>query len=132
MNNVNAVIGQVQLGNIQNVLDRHIENGRWFDQALQNVKGLETCRWNSLAEPSYWFYTVLAERRDELMRLLTQRGIGCSLAHKRNDWHTVFSSSRCDLPGVDAFYSRMLHIPCGWWVTDEDREYIASTLRLGW
>ena len=132
MNNVNAVIGQVQLKYIRAVLDRHIENGRWFDQQLQGITGLETCRWSPKASPSYWFYTVLADRRDHLEKALTARGIGCSLAHKRNDLHSVFRSSRCPLPGVDEFYSRMLHIPCGWWVTDEDREYIANTLRLGW
>jgi perosamine synthetase len=26
----------------------------------------------------------------------------------------------------------MIHIPCGWWVSDEDREYIAATVREGW
>ena len=132
MNNVNAVIGQVQLGNIAPVIARHIENGNWLDQALGNMDGISLCTWDSEAEPSYWFYTVLADRRDDLMNALSSRGIGCSLAHKRNDLHSVFKSSRRDLPGVDSFYSRMLHIPCGWWVSDEDREYIADTIRRGW
>jgi hypothetical protein len=44
----------------------------------------------------------------------------------------VFFSSKCDLPGLDSFYSRMLHIPCGWWVTDEDRERIVSVIKKGW
>jgi hypothetical protein len=36
------------------------------------------------------------------------------------------------LPGVDRFYSRMLHIPCGWWVDDESRERIVDVVRRGW
>jgi perosamine synthetase len=132
MNNVNATIGQVQLEYIRPILDRHIDNGRYFDRALQDIPGIQLCTWDAEACPSYWFYTVLAERRDDLSRYLSERRIGNSQAHKRNDWHSVFRDSRGDLPGLDAFYSNMLHIPCGWWVTDEQREQIADVLRKGW
>lgn len=132
MNNVNATIGLVQLNHISWVIERHIANGRYFDEALRGIPGLELCRWDSKGEPSYWFYTVLAERRDDLSRYLTERGIENSQVHKRNDWHSVFASSRRELSGLDLFYSRMLHIPCGWWVTDEDRKFIVDTIRRGW
>jgi len=132
MNNVNAVIGSVQLGYIAPVLARHVDNGKYFDRALRGIPGLELPAWDEAAEPSYWFYTVLAEDRDALARRLDEHGIGNSLAHKRNDLHSVFAASRRELPGLDRFYSRMLHIPCGWWVGDEEREYIAETLRRGW
>ena len=132
MNNVNAVIGQVQLENIGPVIEKHIENGKWMDNALKDIDGIQLCSWDTEAQPSYWFYTVLAERRDDLMKALSSRGIGCSLAHKRNDLHSIFKSSRRVLPALDHFYSRMLHIPCGWWVSSEDRAYIAESLRRGW
>ena len=132
MNNVNATIGLVQLDFIRPVIGRHIANGRWMDAALRGISGLELCSWDEAAEPSYWFYTLLAERRDDLARRLTGLGIGNSLAHKRNDLHSVFSASRCELPGLDDFYARMLHIPCGWWVGDPERERIATALREGW
>lgn len=132
MNNVNATIGLVQLEHIAPILQRHIDNGRYFDQALKGIPGLDLCAWDAEAEPSYWFYTVLVERRDDFARCLAERGIGNSQAHKRNDLHSVFASSRCALPGLDAFYERMIHIPCGWWVSDEDREYIVAAIRKGW
>ena len=132
MNNVTATIGLVQLEHIVPIIQRHIENGKYFDKALQGIPGLELCVWDAEAVPSYWFYTVLVERRDDFSRYLTEQGIGNSQVHKRNDWHLVFADSRCDLPGLDSFYSRMLHIPCGWWVSDEDREYIVDVIRQGW
>jgi perosamine synthetase len=132
MNNLNATIGLVQLNWIRDLIDSHIRNGRYFDRHLQGIPGIELCQWDATAEPSYWFYTILAERRNDLSRYLTEKGISNSQAHRRNDWHSVFSSSRRELPGVDAFYSKMLHIPCGWWITDEDRERIVETLRSGW
>jgi dTDP-4-amino-4,6-dideoxygalactose transaminase len=132
MNNVNATIGLVQLDYVAAIVDRHIRNGRYFDKALSGIPGIELCHWEEKAEPSYWFYTVMAEKRDNLSRYLSENGIENSQVHKRNDLHSLFASSRCDLPGVDYFYSRMLHIPCGWWVNDEDRAFIADTIRRGW
>ena len=132
MNNVNATIGLAQLDHIAPILARHIANGQHFDQALRGIPGLQLCTWDEAAEPSYWFYTVLAERRDDLGRYLTDHGIGNSQAHKRNDLHSVFSSSRRELPGLDSYYPRMLHIPCGWWVSNEDREFIVDTISRGW
>ncbi|MBI5615825.1 MAG: DegT/DnrJ/EryC1/StrS family aminotransferase [Gammaproteobacteria bacterium] len=132
MNNVNATIGLVQLDHIRPVLDRYIANGRWFDAALRGVAGLELCSWDSAAEPSYWFYTVLCDDRAGLSKHLSAHGIGNSQAHKRNDVHSVFAARRRELPGLDRFYARMLHIPCGFWVDDETREYIAEVLRRGW
>jgi dTDP-4-amino-4,6-dideoxygalactose transaminase len=132
MNNVNATIGLVQLDHIVPVIQRHIENGKYFDVALRGIPGLDLCTWSRQAEPSYWFYTVLADRRDGLARCLAEHGIGNSQAHKRNDLHSVFAESRRELPGLDSFYSRMLHIPCGWWVSDEDREFIVAVIKQGW
>ena len=72
--------------------------------ALQGIPGLLLCRWDDNAEPSYWFYTVLVEDRDGFSRHLAANGIASSQVVKRNDRHTVFSASRCELPGLDAFY----------------------------
>ena len=133
MNNVTAAIGLAQLAHIQEcVIDRHIDNGRFYDRELANVPGLEVCTHDPEAAPSYWMYTVLAERRDDLRKPLADAGIEASQVHRRDDQHPVFSDSRCDLPGLDSFYSRVLHIPCGWWVTHEQRQYIADCIRRGW
>lgn len=132
MNNVTATIGLVQLDHIAPVVAAHVANGRFFDEALRGIDGLELASWDAEAEPSYWFYTVMAERSDDLARHLAARGIATSKAHRRNDEHTVFAGSRRPLPGLDAFYPRMLHLPCGWWVGDEERARIVDALREGW
>lgn len=132
MNNVTATIGLTQLDYIAPVIARHIANGQYFDHALQSISGLKQCCWEKCAEPSYWFYTVLVDERENFSRHLAAHGIASSQAHKRNDLHSVFAASRSKLPGLDDFYRRMIHIPCGWWVNDEQREYIADVIRRGW
>src|SRR5204863_1092685 len=113
---------------IVSVIQRHIANGVYFDNALRGIPGLDLCNWDSKARPSYWFYTIMTDKREDLGNYLTEHGVANSRCHKRNDLHTLFSQSRRELPGLDRFYSRMLHIPCGWWVTDEDRGFIVETI----
>jgi dTDP-4-amino-4,6-dideoxygalactose transaminase len=132
MNDVTATIGLAQLEGIRPILDRHIDNGRFYDRELSGVPGIQSCRHDANVTPAHWLYTVLADRRDDLARHLTEAGVDCSQAHRRNDQHPVFAESRTDLPGLDCFYSRMLHIPCGWWVTDEQREFVVDCIRRGW
>ena len=52
-------------------------------------------------------------------------GFGLGLSATKH----VAEFRRCELPGLDSFYSRMLHIPCGWWVKDEDRSQIVDVIR---
>jgi hypothetical protein len=33
---------------------------------------------------------------------------------------------------MDRFYEKLIHIPCGWWVTEKEREFIVSVIRKGW
>jgi len=132
MHDLTAAIGLVQLAHIQPVLNTYIDNGRWFDRHLTGIPGLTLLQYPPTARPSYWFYTVLAERRDDLARKLREAEIACGTVHRRNDWHAVFSDSKRELPQLDWFYERMLHIPCGWWVTNEEREYIVHIIKKGW
>jgi len=132
MNNVNATLGLVQLDYIHQLVARHKDNGRFFDRELAGVPGLEPACGDPRGDPSHWFYTVLAERRDDLSRCLAQAGIDSSTVHKRNDLHPVFAHSLAPLPGLDEYCRKVLHLPCGWWVTDEDRSRMVETIRKGW
>lgn len=132
MNNLMAVIGRTQLKTIQGKIDRHVECGKFFDENLSSVDGLTTLNWGEGVEPSYWLYTIKAERRDELVRYLESKGIASGTVHKRNDLHPVFRESRSELPNLDAFCKEYIHLPCGWWMSPADCEYVVETLRSGW
>ncbi|WKZ71071.1 MAG: DegT/DnrJ/EryC1/StrS family aminotransferase [Melioribacteraceae bacterium] len=132
MNNVTAAIGLCQMNYIDSVISKYISNGIYYDSSLKNVPGVELLKYYPESEPSYWIYTLKVEKREDLIKKLAENGIMASELHKRNDSHSFFSKSKCELPNLDKFYSKMLHIPCGWWVTDEDREKIVDIIKSGW
>lgn len=132
MNNVTATIGQVQMDFISDKIKTHVDNGEYFDRELSGIDGIQLCKYPNSSEPSYWLYTLLVDRKDDFMKHMEKHEISCSPVHKRNDMNSIFSSSSANLPGMDEFYNNMVHIPCGWWVTEEDRERIVEAIKRGW
>ena len=132
MNNVNATIGLVQLKNIDSIIEKYIENGKYYDKELQNIKGLKLHKYYPESQPSYWFYTLQVERRTDFIRVMAENGIMASEVHKRNDVHSIFSDFKTTLPNVDEFEKTWVHIPSGWWVSEKDRKKIVDCIKKGW
>ncbi|MBP2639675.1 MAG: putative PLP-dependent enzyme involved in cell wall biosis [Firmicutes bacterium] len=131
MNNVNATVGLVQLECLADNVQKYVENGKYYDGALENVQGLSLIPYYNNTEPSYWLYTIKVERRDDFIRKLAENGIAASPLHLRSDRHAVFASRRT-LSNLDVFYKAFVHIPCGWWLTKEEREKIVQVIKKGW
>ncbi|WP_445720473.1 DegT/DnrJ/EryC1/StrS family aminotransferase [Flavobacterium sp.] len=132
MNNVNAVIGLVQLENIQSVLDKYVSIGKYLDDNLEGINGVETIVHYPNTESSFWLYTLKVDRRDDFIKMMAENGFMASELHKRNDWHTFLNDFPVDLPNLDRFYSRLVHIPCGWWVTIDDCDTMIDLIKKGW
>lgn len=132
MNNVTATIGNVQLGHMSNILASYMDNGKYYDNALKDVPGITLIPYYNNTEPSYWLYTMKVEDRNSFIKMMESNGFAASQLHHRSDTHSVFLESRCELPQMDNFYSRFVHIPCGWWVNKEEREKIVEVIKKGW
>lgn len=132
MNNVNATVGLVQLKYIEEIVGKYIANGKYFDEALKGISGVELLDYNPNTEASYWLYTMKVDNRAGFIKMMQENGISASELHLRNDRHSLFAESRAELPVFDAFYEKMVHIPCGWWLTKEDRERIVDVINKGW
>jgi dTDP-4-amino-4,6-dideoxygalactose transaminase len=132
MNNINATIGLVQLADIESVINQYVENGKYFDQKLREIPGVELLEYYPNSEPSYWLYTLKVENRNGFIKKLTEHEIVASELHKRNDMHSYLNDFNQSLSVLDKFYSKLVHIPCGWWVTPEVREKIVGTIKGGW
>jgi perosamine synthetase len=132
MNNVNATIGLVQMLYIDSIVQQYIDNGKFFDSSLRGISGVELLEYYPGSEPSYWLYTMKVEDRAGFIKKMAEKGIMASELHKRNDLHDYLNDFDQKLPVLDDFYSKMVHIPCGWWVSQEDRENISDVIKSGW
>jgi len=125
MNNIAGCIGSVQMKDNLNVrLFKYIANDIRLSQALAGT--LERS-WSGAT--SAWVATFLGDNPSGLLDFLKEKGIHTSQMHVNNNVYSGFQADSEDLPGVEEFMARHICVPCGWWVSDEDIQYMAKCVK---
>lgn len=132
MNDVSATVGIENLLHADTIIGRHQSNGKFYNESLKDISGITLLENSTRKKSAYWLYTMRIQNRDGFMRYMNECGIATSRVHERNDKHTCVKEFVCDLPNVDLVTKDMICLPVGWWVTDEDREYIVDCIKKGW
>ena len=132
MNDVCATVGMENLKHADEIVSKHQSNAKFYDENLQNIPGLTTLTRHEGHESAFWIYSMLVENRDGFYKHMKDCGIVVSQVHERNDKHTCVSDYKSSLPTLDKIIGKVVSIPVGWWVTDEDRQYIVDCIKKGW
>ena len=129
MNDVCASIGNENLKHLPWIIERHLENAYFYNQAFAGSDKVKVAPENPRGKSAYWLYTIHLNNRDEVMKKLAEEGINSSKVHARNDTHSMFKDFKDNnLPNAELFNNSHLCIPVGWWVSKEDREFIAEKI----
>lgn len=129
LSHLSGNVGAAQMAHLPATIARYQENGLYYDARLAEVPGITVLERLPDSRSAYWVYTFLARERDQLLQWLRQQGVYASKVHLRNDLYTCFGNERIALPGVDYFSAHCLSIPCGPWVTEQDRERIVGLIQ---
>jgi dTDP-4-amino-4,6-dideoxygalactose transaminase len=132
MNDVCATVGIENLKFSDKIIGTHQSNAKFYDQNLQGIDGLTTLTRHDGHESAFWIYSMLVDDRDGFYKWMKECNIVVSQVHERNDKHTCVSEYRSPLPTLDKTIGKVVSIPVGWWVTEEQREYIADCIKKGW
>ena len=132
MNDVSAAVGLGNLKCMNDIINKHRSNAKYYDDELSNVSGVTVLERKNDRESSFWIYSILVENRQGFMNHMKECNIMVSQVHERNDIHTCVSEFKIHLPTVDKIIPQLISIPVGWWVTKEQREYIVECIRSGW
>lgn len=132
MNDINAAIGNENLKWVEGLIAKHVDNAEYYDSNLKDVGGVQLLERQHGHQSSFWIYSLKVEARDEFQRMMASKGIMTSQVHQRNDQHSCVSEFRTLLPGLDGIINKVISIPVGWWVTEEQREYIVKSIKEGW
>jgi perosamine synthetase len=132
LNDLAAAIGLGNLADFPRRLARRRQIGQFYREALSDLPGLTLLCNEPDREHAYWLFTVLVDRREDLIRKLKEVNIPTSVVHLSIDRYAVFGGLRDDLPGQAVFNARQLAIPVHDALTDEDLAHIVGTIRTGW
>ena len=130
MNNISAAIGLSQMKYISNLLDSHRRNAKVYSDIFTDESLIKKIDVPLNAKSSYWVYTFIfngtESNRDKLIKNLNLEGIGAGLVHLPNDIYSAFKKFKTSLPGTRAFSATQISLPCGWWLSSKDCEFIAN------
>jgi dTDP-4-amino-4,6-dideoxygalactose transaminase len=132
MNDVCATVGIENLKHADELILKHQSNAAYYDKHLKNTKGVTLLDRQEGHESSFWIYSMLVDDRDGFYKWMKECNIVVSQVHERNDKHTSVQEFKTQLPNLDKTIGKIVSIPVGWWVTNEQREYIVDCIKKGW
>jgi len=132
MNDVMATVGIENLKHADRLVEAHKSNAQFYDHRLSNVEGVRLLERQEGHESAFWIYSMYVDDKPSFMRHMKDCGIAVSQVHERNDIHTCVKEFKSFLPNLDTITPNLISIPVGWWVSDEQREYIVDCIKRGW
>lgn len=127
MNDVTATMGLVALPYLQEIVEAHRSNARFFQAYITNPK-VKKPNFHAEANSAWWLYTLRVPERESFMTHMKECGVMTSRVHARNDTHSALRKYITPLPGVDKFESEMVCIPVHSKLSTEELQWIATAV----
>ena len=128
MNDISATIGLSNLKVIEDeVLKKNKANAKFLKNSIKN-EAIQLLTTPEKSESADWLFTIkiLNGRKQEFIDYMLSKQIMVSQVHNRNDVNTCVESFQSPLPNLDVLEKQIVCIPVGWWLTEENREYIVK------
>jgi len=130
MNDINATIGLYNLPHIDAILEKHRNNAKYYNEKLMNIPNLKLLKNNPKCKSSYWLYTIriLNGKKQFFMEKMKEANIMTSQVHNRNDINSCVKQFKESLPNLDIIENELVCVPVGWWLSEENLQYIVKTI----
>lgn len=129
MNDINASIGLCNIPLSHKVVDAHQQNSAYYDEQLQNIPNVTLLQKVPEAISACWLYSIKVKNKLDFMKYMTEKNIQVSQVHKRNDLHSTVLEFAVSLPQLDELEKELVCIPVGWWLTEEEKQYIVTQIK---
>lgn len=132
MSDVCATIGLSNLEIVDQSVSISRDNALYYEKELQNIPGLKLTQTKKDRLSTYWLFSILVENRSNFIKTMEEKKIEVSPVQHRNDYNPYAKKFKKELPMMDKLHDHIISIPCGFWVTKENREYIVNCIKQGW
>jgi len=129
MNDINATIGLHNLPHIPQLLEKNRANAKYLMENLKDVKGLELMNINEKINSAWWLFTIRVQNKLQFIEKMKEHDIVTSQVHNRNDINTCVQEFQENLPNLDILEKELVCIPVGWWLSEENLEFIVDNIK---
>ena len=126
---IQAVIGNRLIGKTADITQKRIENATMYDEAFTELEGfVDVPKRRPGVRHVFHLYILRAERRDELLTLLNEKGIQAKV-HYPIPVHLqqaakYLNYQKGDFPVAEAHSRVAITLPCHQQLTDEEKGYV--------
>lgn len=125
MNDIAAAIGLANMNWAIDNIKAARQNAKYYDEVLRDYRP----EWPEESESSFWLYTIRVASPLYFEKWMAEKGVKVSQVHMRNDNYSCFSKyDGQGLNRLQKFYNTMCAIPVGWWLSDDDMQWIVSCI----
>jgi len=133
MNNIAAAIGLSQAKHFGRIVSSHRKNAKMYSEKLQerSIEHITPLTAEPSSSPSYWVYSFLlsekmATHRADFIEALKEFEIDAATVHVPNHTYSCFKPYMKPLPETEYFGKHQLSLPCGWWMKEEDINFVIN------
>ena len=126
---IQAAMMNVNLRYVEKIIQRLREISKYYNQEMKNIV---ECPLEDESFHTYYSYTILTERRDELIEYLQNKGIETKIQHPiLMPYHTAFRDKypKYDLPVAEKLVDQILCIPNHNKLSNLEIEYVVNSLK---
>ncbi|MBF9222153.1 DegT/DnrJ/EryC1/StrS family aminotransferase [Hymenobacter ruricola] len=132
LNDYSAALGLANLTGFHDRMARRRALAKRYRQELVNVPGITLLQDAADRESAYWLFGMHVENRLAFIRALKAKGITASVVHDGIDHNSLFGGTREELTNQLRFNATQIHIPIHDALTEEELEYVVTTIKQGW
>ena len=128
LNNLNAAVALAQMDTLNERISHTKKIANKLIRELDGLSRVKPVKPLVGSSPAYWALLVQSDVRDILHMHLKSAGIKSSILHQRNDVYSGFGVPKSELPGTEKIMNGMLAIPCGWWMSELQIDYLIRSI----
>ncbi|NQT22574.1 MAG: DegT/DnrJ/EryC1/StrS aminotransferase family protein [Candidatus Omnitrophica bacterium] len=128
MSNINAAIGLVQLKKMDFFISQRQKIATRYDNALRKINGIQIIE-RDYRKVAPFNYTVMAEKRNNLMEFLQNSGITTGINYIPNHLQPLFKSKAAKLPNTEYLYRHIISLPIYSGMKIKDADYVISRIK---
>jgi len=132
LNDYAAVLGISNLLNFKDRLRKRIKIANRYQKKLAKINGLKLFDYKSDRQSVYWLFGLHVEKRENFIRAMKDREIATSVVHQRIDHNTIFGGKTKGLINQERFDRTQINIPIHDAISENDADYIISSIKKGW
>ena len=130
LNDVIAAMALVQFQKLENQNQKRKEIVSHYNQAFENVPGIETLKQNESGQSANWNYVIKVDQRDELVGFLKNRGISSSVHYRPIHLHDVYKKYRkkANVPVTEQVWKKIITLPLYSEMTPEEINLVITSV----